>query len=168
MHTLWNQFLLELSLDLFNTVQICYKHMEDVHKEVWCWNFFFQTYRVFNLVWGYQVSLTYCQVSLDAGKQRVILEVLASNHCLSLLLILVKTPRLLEKIKFLCMSRWFLTDILHFLPHLLCLLSLKWMKWCLKKIISSISVRTENTFSACQAFKIKKVTHYVGLDLFYI
>ena len=34
-HTLWNQ-LLELSLDLFNTLQICYRHIEDVHEEVWC------------------------------------------------------------------------------------------------------------------------------------
>ena len=26
--------LLELSLDIFNTVQICYRYMEDVHEEV--------------------------------------------------------------------------------------------------------------------------------------
>ena len=36
-HILWNQLLLELSLDLFNTLQICYRHIEDVHEEVWCW-----------------------------------------------------------------------------------------------------------------------------------
>ena len=26
--------LLELSLNLFNTLQICYRHIEDVHEEV--------------------------------------------------------------------------------------------------------------------------------------
>ena len=50
MHTLWNQLLLERSLDLFNTLQICYRHIEDVHEEVWCRkNIFWQTYRVFYL-----------------------------------------------------------------------------------------------------------------------
>ena len=29
-----NQLLLELSLDIFNTLQICYRHIEDVHEEV--------------------------------------------------------------------------------------------------------------------------------------
>ena len=49
-HSLWNQLLLELSLDLFNTLQICYRHTEDVHKEVWCWkNIFWQIDRGFNL-----------------------------------------------------------------------------------------------------------------------
>ena len=49
-HTLWNQLLLELSLDLFKTLQICYRHIEDEHEEVWWWkNIFWQTYRVFNL-----------------------------------------------------------------------------------------------------------------------
>ena len=49
-HTLWNQLLLELLLDLFNTLQICYRHIEDVHEEVWCYkNIFWQTYGVFNL-----------------------------------------------------------------------------------------------------------------------
>ena len=28
------QLLLELSLDLFNTLHICYRHIEDVHEEV--------------------------------------------------------------------------------------------------------------------------------------
>ena len=50
-HALWNQLLLELSLDLFNTLQIYYRHIEDVHKEVWCWkNIFWQTDSVFNFV----------------------------------------------------------------------------------------------------------------------
>ena len=49
-HTLWNQLLLELSLDLFNTLQICYRCIEDLHKEVWCWKKnFWQIDRVFNL-----------------------------------------------------------------------------------------------------------------------
>ena len=49
-HTLWNQFLLELSLNLFSILQICYRHIEDVHEEVWCWkNICWQTYRAFNL-----------------------------------------------------------------------------------------------------------------------
>ena len=34
MHTLWNQLLLEFSLDLFNTLQMYYKYIIDVHKEV--------------------------------------------------------------------------------------------------------------------------------------
>ena len=61
-HILWNPLLLELSQDIFNTVQICYRHMGDVHEEVWCWIFFFffgQTYRVFNLAifgWLHQVN----------------------------------------------------------------------------------------------------------------
>ena len=41
-HTLWNQFLV-LSLDLFNTLQICYRHIEDVHEEAWCWKKYFLT-----------------------------------------------------------------------------------------------------------------------------
>ena len=41
-HTLWNQ-LLVLSLDLFNTLQICYRHIEDVHEEAWCWKKYFLT-----------------------------------------------------------------------------------------------------------------------------
>ena len=42
--------LLELSLDLFNTLQISYRDIEDVHEEVWLWKtIFWQTYRVFNL-----------------------------------------------------------------------------------------------------------------------
>ena len=47
-HTLWNQLLLELSLDLFNTLKICCRHIEDVHEEVW-WgkNIFWQT-----VCWG--------------------------------------------------------------------------------------------------------------------
>ena len=49
-HTLWNQLLLELLLDLFNTLQKCYRHIEDMHVEVWCWkNIFWQTDRVLNL-----------------------------------------------------------------------------------------------------------------------
>ena len=49
-HTLWNQLLLEVSLDLFSTLQICYRHIEDEHEKVWCWkNIFWQIYRVFNL-----------------------------------------------------------------------------------------------------------------------
>ena len=47
-YTLWNQLLLELSLDLFNTLKICCRHIEDVHEEVCCRNTFWQTYRVFN------------------------------------------------------------------------------------------------------------------------
>ena len=58
-YTLWNQLLLELSLDLFNTLKICCRHIEDMHEEVWCRkNFFWQT-----VCRGYQVSRTYCQVS---------------------------------------------------------------------------------------------------------
>ena len=59
-HILWNQLLLELSVDLFNTLQICYRHTEDVHEEVLCRkNTFWQTYRVFNLAifqWLHLVS----------------------------------------------------------------------------------------------------------------
>ena len=33
-HTLWNQLLLEFSLDLFKTLQIYYRCMIDVHKEI--------------------------------------------------------------------------------------------------------------------------------------
>ena len=35
-YTLWNQLILELSLDLFNTLKISCRHIEDVHEEVWC------------------------------------------------------------------------------------------------------------------------------------
>ena len=75
-HTLWNQLLLELSLDLFNTLQICYRHIEDVHEEVWCWkNIFWQTYRVFILaifstLWRYIVDiLKMCMNKFDAEKK---------------------------------------------------------------------------------------------------
>ena len=88
-YTLWNQLLLELSLDLINTLKLCHRHIEEVHEEVWCRkNIFWQTYRVFNYLqttassklWlivhtfkqsvcisacgRYQVSRTYYQVSL--------------------------------------------------------------------------------------------------------
>ena len=43
MRILWNQLLLELSLDLFNTLQICYRDIEDVHEEVWCWKLVFSS-----------------------------------------------------------------------------------------------------------------------------
>ena len=33
-YTLWNQLLLEFSLDFFNILQICYRYIEDVHEEV--------------------------------------------------------------------------------------------------------------------------------------
>ena len=33
-HTLCNQFLSELTLDLFNILHTCYMHIEDVHEEV--------------------------------------------------------------------------------------------------------------------------------------
>ena len=59
-YILWNQLILELLLDFFNTLQICYRDIEDVHEEVWCWkNIFWQTYRVFNLAifgWLHQVN----------------------------------------------------------------------------------------------------------------
>ena len=59
-YTLWNQLLLELSLDLFNTLKICCRHIEDVHEEIWCRkNIFWLT-----VCGGYQVSRTCCQVSL--------------------------------------------------------------------------------------------------------
>ena len=32
-HTLWNQLLLELSLDLFSTLQICYVHIQDQDQD---------------------------------------------------------------------------------------------------------------------------------------
>ena len=49
-YTLWNQLLLELSLDLFNTLKVCCRHIDDVHEEVWCRkNIFWQTYRVLAL-----------------------------------------------------------------------------------------------------------------------
>ena len=58
-YTLWNQLLLELLLDLFNTLKICCRHIEDVHEVVWCRkNIFWQT-----VCRGYQVSCTYCPVS---------------------------------------------------------------------------------------------------------
>ena len=57
-YTLWNQLLLELSRDLFNTMKICCRHIEDVHEEVWCRkNIFWQTYRVFNLAICRQLHL---------------------------------------------------------------------------------------------------------------
>ena len=34
MHTLRNQLLLELSVYLSNTLQICYKHIEVMHEEI--------------------------------------------------------------------------------------------------------------------------------------
>ena len=44
-HTLWKHYL-----NLFSILQICYRHIEDVHEEDWCWkNIFWQTYRVFLL-----------------------------------------------------------------------------------------------------------------------
>ena len=50
MHTLWTQLLLELSLDLFSILQICYRHTEDMHEEVWCSNnTLWQNDRVFSL-----------------------------------------------------------------------------------------------------------------------
>ena len=42
-HTLWHQLLLELLFDLFSTLQICYRHIKDVHEEVWCWKKVFLT-----------------------------------------------------------------------------------------------------------------------------
>ena len=57
-YDLWNQLLLELSLDLFKTLYICYRYIEDVHKEVWCWkNIFRQFDRVFNLAIFWQLHL---------------------------------------------------------------------------------------------------------------
>ena len=74
-YTLWNQLLLELSLDLFNTLKICYRHIEDVHEEVWCRkNIFWQTYRVFILaifstLWRYVADiLKICMKKFDAEK----------------------------------------------------------------------------------------------------
>ena len=59
-HTLWNQLLLELSLYLFNTLQICYRHIEDVHEEIYFWltdkvlnkAIFRQLYVVYNYTGG--------------------------------------------------------------------------------------------------------------------
>ena len=72
-YTLWNQLLLELSFDLFNTLKICYRHIEDVHEEVWCRkSIFWQTYRVFNLTifstfWRYFADmLKMCMKKFDA------------------------------------------------------------------------------------------------------
>ena len=49
-HTLWNQLLLEPSFNLFSILQVCYRHIEDVHEEVWCRNDIVgQTYRGFNI-----------------------------------------------------------------------------------------------------------------------
>ena len=45
-HTLWNQ-LSELSLDLINTLQVCYRHIEDMHEEVWCWKNIFDKFKRF-------------------------------------------------------------------------------------------------------------------------
>ena len=72
-HTLWNQLLLELSLDLFNTLQIRYRHIENVHEEVWCWkNIFWQTYGVFNIavfrrlhLVNYDWSCILCEINLS-------------------------------------------------------------------------------------------------------
>ena len=68
-YTLWNQLLLELSLDLFNTLQVCYRHIEDVHEEVWCWkNIFWQTYGVFNFAIFIRLHLVnYCW-SIDSAQ----------------------------------------------------------------------------------------------------
>ena len=33
-HTLCNQLLLEFSVNPFNTLQVSYRHVEDVHEEV--------------------------------------------------------------------------------------------------------------------------------------
>ena len=57
-YTSWNQLLLELLLDLFNTLKIYCRHIEDVHEEVWCSkNIFWQTYRIFNLAIYRQLHL---------------------------------------------------------------------------------------------------------------
>ena len=49
-HVLWNQLLLQLPVYSFNTLQICYTHIVDVHEELicrktYCW----QIYNIFNL-----------------------------------------------------------------------------------------------------------------------
>ena len=74
-YTLWNQLLLELSLELFNTLKICCRHTEDVHEEVWCRkNIFWQIYRVVNLaifstLWRYVADiLKMCMKKFDAEK----------------------------------------------------------------------------------------------------
>ena len=74
-YTLWNHLLLELLLDLFNTLKICCRHIEDVHEVVWCRkNIFWQTYRVFNLaifstLWRYVADiLKMCMKKFDAEK----------------------------------------------------------------------------------------------------
>ena len=42
----------------FQHLKMCYRHIEDVHKEVWCWkNTFWQIDRVFNLVIFWQLHL---------------------------------------------------------------------------------------------------------------
>ena len=72
-YTLWNQLLLELSLDLFNTLKICCKHIEDVHEEVWYRkNIFWQTYRVVNLaifstLWTYVADQGYKNFEIRIG-----------------------------------------------------------------------------------------------------
>ena len=50
MHLLWNQLLPQLPVYPFNTLQICYTHIVDVHEELicrkkYCW----QIYNIFNL-----------------------------------------------------------------------------------------------------------------------
>ena len=74
-YTLWNQLLLELLLDLFNTLKICCRHIEDVHEVVWCRkNIFWQTSKVFNLaifstLWRYVGDiLKTCMKKFDAEK----------------------------------------------------------------------------------------------------
>ena len=49
--TLWTQLLLELSVYPFNTLQMCYRHIVDVHEELICRKkYFWQINSIFNLV----------------------------------------------------------------------------------------------------------------------
>ena len=50
--------LLQLSLDHFNTLQICYRQIEDVHEQVWWWkSIFWQIDRFLNLAIFWQLHL---------------------------------------------------------------------------------------------------------------
>ena len=55
---LWDYQFSE-SLDLLNTLHICYRHFEDVHEAVWCPKFFWQVDRVLNLLCHFPFQCTY-------------------------------------------------------------------------------------------------------------
>ena len=66
--TLWNQLLLELLLDLFNTLQKCYRDIEDVDVEVWCGKKYFLTnWQGFELKCFYEDCIQWIMIGNDSA-----------------------------------------------------------------------------------------------------